>query len=223
MLSPPPSPTEVAHATATQLLDRYGVLTREMALAEGIAAGFAGVYPVLKALEEQGRVRRGYFVSGLGAAQFAHPGAVDRLRGEREPGEAAVVVLAATDTAQPYGAALPWPDSDGRPARAAGARVVLADGEAIAYLERGGRSVLTFRRGDRGEEADGEAARSRARGGADEVADVVGALCDLARRQPRMELATVDGHPVSDTVLGVALQAAGWRISYRGLRPPATR
>jgi ATP-dependent Lhr-like helicase len=221
MLTPRPSPTEVAHATATQLLDRYGVLTREMALAEGIAAGFAGVYPVLKALEEQGRVRRGYFVSGLGAAQFAHPGAVDRLRGEREPGAAAVVVLAATDTAQPYGAALPWPDSDGRPARAAGARVVLADGAAIAYLERGGRSVLTFRRDGRGDETDGESAR--AGGGADDVADLVGALCDLGRRQPRMELATVDGHPVSDTVLGVALQAAGWRISYRGLRPPAAR
>jgi ATP-dependent Lhr-like helicase len=220
MLTPPPSPTEVAHATATQLLDRYGVLTREMALAEGIAAGFAGVYPVLKALEEQGRVRRGYFVSGLGAAQFAHPGAVDRLRGEREPGDA-VVVLAATDTAQPYGAALPWPDSDGRPARAAGARVVLADGAAIGYLERGGRSVLTFRRG--GRDGDQSAAGSAGEDRADDVADLVGALCDLARRQPRMELATVDGHPVSDTVLGVALQAAGWRVSYRGLRPPPAR
>jgi ATP-dependent Lhr-like helicase len=224
MLSPPPSPTEVAHATATQLLDRYGVLTREMALAEGIAAGFAGVYPVLKALEEQGRVRRGYFVSGLGAAQFAHPGAVDRLRGEREPGAAAVVMLAATDTAQPYGAALPWPDSDGRPARAAGARVVLADGAAIAYLERGGRSVLTFGRDDR-DDRDGEHGDGGSQGAqrADDVADLVGALSDLARRQPRIELATVDGHPVSDTVLGVALQAAGWRVSYRGLRPPSAR
>jgi ATP-dependent Lhr-like helicase len=188
------------------------VLTREMALAEGVAAGFAGVYPVLKALEEQGRVRRGYFVSGLGAAQFAHPGAIDRLRGSREVDHDPPVVLAATDPAQPYGAALPWPDTDGRPARAAGARVVLSDGRAIAYLERGGRSVVTFPDPD---ERDGD--------GGDDLGVLVAALGDLARRSPRMELASVDGNPVSDTVLGMALQAGGWRISYRGLRPPPTR
>jgi ATP-dependent Lhr-like helicase len=201
-LEPAPSPTEVAAATASQLLDRYGVLTREMALGEGVAAGFAGVYPVLKALEEQGRVRRGYFVAGLGAAQFAHPGAVDRLRQSRDAEASAPLVLAATDPAQPFGAAIPWPESNGRPARAAGARVVIVEGEAVAYLERGGRSVITF--------GDGEASVLAA------------ALTDLAGRLPRMELATVDGHPVSDTVLGVALQAIGWRISYRGLRPPPT-
>src|SRR5207253_10766223 len=83
LLEPSPSPTETAHARAMQLLERYGVLTREAALGEGLEGGFAGVYPVLKALEERGRVRRGYFVAGLGAAQFALPGAVDRLRSFR--------------------------------------------------------------------------------------------------------------------------------------------
>jgi ATP-dependent Lhr-like helicase len=214
LLLPAPSPTEVDAANAQQLLDRYGVLTREMALGEGVAAGFAGVYPVLKALEEQGRVRRGYFVAGLGAAQFAHPGAVDRLRQSRDDEDgSAPLILAATDPAQPYGAAIPWPESNGRPARAAGARVVMVEGEAVAYLERGGRSVITFGVGGDSGDVDGV--------GDPSVLAV--ALSDLARRVPRMELATVDGHPVSDTVLGVALQAIGWRISYRGLRPPAPK
>ena len=96
------------------MLDRYGVLTRETALAEGVSGGFAGVYPVLKALEERGEVRRGYFVAGLGAAQFALPGAVDRLRAVRQVEQAeAPIVLAATDPAQPYGAAVAWPESSG--------------------------------------------------------------------------------------------------------------
>ena len=150
-----PTVTEVAHARALQLLERYGVLTREAALGEGIEGGFAGVYPVLKAFEERGTVRRGYFVAGLGAAQFALPGAVDRLRSARSASSADMagalgdevadlLVLAATDPAQPYGASLPWPESAGRPGRTAGAHVVLADGALVAYLERGGRSLLTF-------------------------------------------------------------------------------
>ena len=134
-----PSPTETAHAACLQLLERYGVLTREAALAEGIEGGFAGVYPVLKALEERGAVRRGYFVAGLGAAQFALPGAVDRLRSFRDPppdGAAAdaTVVLAATDPAQPYRrvVAVARARPGGRPARTAGAHVVLVDGELAA-------------------------------------------------------------------------------------------
>ncbi len=145
---PPLSPTEITTTRALQLLERYGVLTREMALAEGAEGGFAGVYPVLKELEDRGQVRRGYFVTGLGAAQFALPGAVDRLRDGRrtstdEP-DAEAVVLAATDPAQPYGAAIPWPSNEGRPSRAVGAFVVVRDGRPLAFLERGARSITLF-------------------------------------------------------------------------------
>ena len=114
LLEPEPSPTEAAHARAMQLLERHGVLTREAVLAEGAPGGFAGVYAVLRALEESGKVRRGYFVDGLGAAQFALPGAVERIRDLREASrEASVLPLAAADPAQPYGAALPWPQEPG--------------------------------------------------------------------------------------------------------------
>ena len=150
--NPARRPTELAHATALQLLERHGVLTREAVLAEGVEGGFAGVYGVLKALEERGQVRRGYFVAGLGAAQFALPGAVDRLRSDRgdvsgdDPGQGhePPLVLAATDPAQPYGAALAWPDSEGRPARAAGALVVLSSGRLLAWLDRRGHHLVTF-------------------------------------------------------------------------------
>ena len=98
------------------LLERHGVLTRDAVASEGIVGGFGAVYPILRTMEERGRVRRGYFVEGLGGAQFALPGAVDRLRATREPGDEAArdsaartIVLAATDPANPYGAALPWP------------------------------------------------------------------------------------------------------------------
>ncbi len=123
LLEPEPSPTEAAHATALQMLERHGVATREGVRAEGVAGGFAAVYPVLRALEEAGRARRGWFVAGLGAAQFAMPGAVDRLRAHRHVDDdepARVLLLAATDPAQPYGAALAWPEHSSRPARAAG-------------------------------------------------------------------------------------------------------
>ena len=136
---PVPAPTQVAHARAMQLLDRHGVVTRETALAEGIPGGYAAIYPVLRALEEAGQVRRGYFVAGLGAAQFAMPGAVDRLRAARDPAAAPEVrTLAAADPAQPFGAALPWPASEGRPARAAGAYVVLAGGAPPPSSNAGG-------------------------------------------------------------------------------------
>src|SRR5687768_2557427 len=133
------TPTERGHALATTLLERHGVVTREAVASESISGGYASVYPVLRAMEESGRNRRGYFVAGLGAAQFALPGAVDRLRAVRQSqgdersgdrdDDAAPLVLAATDPAQPYGAALPWPESAGRPARPAGTHVVLVDGE----------------------------------------------------------------------------------------------
>jgi ATP-dependent Lhr-like helicase len=144
------SATHRLHALALALLDRHGVLTREAVIAEGVEGGFAGIYPVLRALEEAGRIRRGYFVDGLGAAQFALAGAIDRLRMVRDPeaGTQRVDLLAAADPAQPYGSALAWPRrdaSDRRPfQRAAGAYVALVDGVPVVYLERGGRGLVTF-------------------------------------------------------------------------------
>ena len=201
MLAPEPTSTELAHARAMQLLDRYGVVTREAVLAEGVPGGFAGVYGVLKTMEESGKVRRGYFVAGMGAAQFAHPGAVDRLRAARDPGEdsdAEALVLAATDPAQPYGAALPWPESAGRPARAAGAFVVIADGGPVAFLERGARSLLTF-------------------GSAPGV--WVDALAGLVKdgRLRRIELQRIDGTPIGESALADGLREAGFVDGYRGL------
>jgi ATP-dependent Lhr-like helicase len=213
LLEPTPSATEAAHARATQLLERYGVLTREAALGEGSEGGFAGVYPVLKALEERGQVRRGYFVAGLGAAQFAMPGAVDRLRSAKPAAvvrddldldherEGDVHVLAATDPAQPYGAALPWPESAGRPARAAGARVVLVDGECAAFVDRGGRSVVLF------PAAEGD----------DRWALALGSLVDAGRLRS-VEVRTVDGVPTFEHPAAMgALRTAGFADSYRGL------
>ena len=201
LLSPRPSPTESALARAHQLLDRYGVVTRETALGEGAEGGFAGVYPVLKALEERGEARRGYFVAGLGAAQFALPGAVDRLRADRAPEpDAAPVVLAATDPAQPYGAALSWPESLGRPARAAGAHVVLADGVPLVVLERGGRSLATFE-------------------GAESTDAWIEAVIGLVKdgRLRKLEIAKVDGVPVRDTPWAARLEAAGFTSAYKGM------
>jgi ATP-dependent helicase Lhr and Lhr-like helicase len=211
LLEPRPSPTELAHARAAQLVERYGVVTREAALGEGTEGGFAGVYPVLRALEEKGRVRRGYFVAGLGAAQFALPGAVDRLRSARPDAvgsvpagtgdaQAGAVVLAATDPAQPYGAALPWPESGGRPARAAGALVVLADGQAVAFVERGGRSLWTFPAAKAHPEWPAALAARVAAGGI-----------------RSHEVVTIDGEPARTTPWADALRAAGYVDGYRGL------
>ena len=202
------SPTERGHATARALLERHGVVTREAVLAEGVTGGFSAVYPILKAMEEAGRVRRGYFVAGLGAAQFAIPGAVDRLRAEREVPEARrVVLLAAADPAQPYGAALPWPrrgeDDRASLQRVAGAFVVLVDGAAAIYLERGGHSVVTLPTAD-----DPEVAT-----------DAVGALRSLVLPDgPLREivLERVDHGPVAASRLAEALAAIGFRQAYRG-------
>ncbi|MFN8039587.1 MAG: DEAD/DEAH box helicase [Acidimicrobiales bacterium] len=202
LLVPPATPTERTHARARQLLERHGVLTREAVLAEGVEGGFTGVYPVLKALEDRGQVRRGYFVAGLGAAQFALPGAVDRLRAcrDRQEDDLAPVVLAATDPAQPYGAALPWPESPGRPSRSAGSFVVLVGGEPVAHLERGARSLATFARTlDHPHWAEG--LRTLVASG----------------RLRRIELAKVDGAPVGESPVAEHLRAAGFVDGYRGL------
>ena len=141
------SPTAWAKAATEQLLTRHGVVTREVTTLDPLPGGFSAVYPVLRRLEETGRVRRGYFVAGLGAAQFAQPGAVDLLRAERDPrDEPQVATLAATDPANPYGALRPWPDWPGaeshRASRSAGARMVLVDGHLAAWIARGDRQLL---------------------------------------------------------------------------------
>lgn len=227
--------TRRAHAAAEVLLDRHGIVTRGAVVAERLPGGFAGVYPVLKAAEESGRARRGYFVEGLGAAQFALPGAVDRMRALRtEAAEAPepawtspvpggwnhgastrtrprAILLAATDPANPYGGALPWPDrpedSGHRPGRKAGALVVLVSGRLVLYVERGGKTLLTY---------------------SDEP-DLLGPAVDslaLAVREGHLGRLTVqkaDGASVldrgeQDTPLADALRGAGFNATPRGLR-----
>ena len=140
--------TEWIAAVAQQLLARHGVLTREAVAAETIPGGFGVVYPVLRAMEDAGRIRRGYFVAGLGATQFALPAALDRLRSLRVPEEeGSIVALAASDPANPYGAALSWlpaPAAGRGPTRTVGAIVILMDGALVAHLARGDRSLLTW-------------------------------------------------------------------------------
>lgn len=142
------SETERRAALTQQLLERHGVLTREAAANEIQTGGFTLVYPVLKTMEDAGKIRRGYFIEGLGAVQFAWPGAEDRLRQfrERDPNVSAdLKVLAATDPANPYGAALPWPGQQlPRPQRAAGAKVILNDGQLIGFLSRTEETLITF-------------------------------------------------------------------------------
>src|SRR6185369_2545640 len=154
--TPDPGFTKWAAAMTQQLLARHGVVTREAVAADGVAGGFGIVYPVLKGMEENGRIRRGYFVAGLGATQFALPGALDLLRSLRDaPDDPEIAVLAATDPANPYGAALKWPTrraapdvataKAGRgPTRTVGATVVLVNGGLAAYLARGDRQLVTY-------------------------------------------------------------------------------
>jgi ATP-dependent Lhr-like helicase len=193
-------------AVAQQLLARHGVVTRESLSAESVPGGFGTVYPVLKALEEAGRVRRGYFVAGLGAAQFSLPGALDLLRSLRDGGDnetPEVAVLAATDPANPYGATLKWPASvEGRaPARTVGATVILVDGSLGAYLARGDRHLKTSL-------PDQEPQRSRV------CRAVARALIERARTggdSPRgMLIEEIDGVPPAAHVLAPSLAEAGF-------------
>ncbi|HEY8454501.1 MAG TPA: ATP-dependent helicase [Actinopolymorphaceae bacterium] len=237
-----PDPTRRVHAAAELLLDRYGVLTRGSVMAERVPGGYSAVYQVLKAFEEAGRCRRGYFVAGLGAAQFGVPGAVDRLRAGGEP---RTYVLAATDPANPYGAALPWPTRVGsddaprdgsrgrdaqdvasvvghdgrtvprpvakhRPGRKAGALVVIVDGELALYVERGGRTLLSW--------SDDPAVLQPA---ADALALAVreGALGKLTvERVDGEAVLASSAHAEEASPLAAALQAAGFQLTPRGLR-----
>ncbi|MDQ3127976.1 MAG: DEAD/DEAH box helicase, partial [Chloroflexota bacterium] len=218
LVEPPPgSPTEHLHATALALLDRHGIVTREAVASEGIDGGFSAVYPILRALEEAGRIRRGYFVDGLGAAQFALAGAIERMRSVREPGrdasERLVHLLAASDPANPYGAAIAWPrrgENDRRPLqRAAGAYVVTVDGVAALYVDRGGGSLQVLPAGD--EPDVGEAA-----------ARALGALVGNGRTR-EIVITKVDGGPVAESPFRDRLIGAGFVPAYRGLVLRATR
>ena len=200
---PAPSPTERAHGAAQALLERHGIVTRPGVLAEGHPGGFAAAYGILRALEERGSVRRGHFVEGLGAAQFATAAAVERLRDHRE-GSGDMVVLGAAEPAQPYGAALSWPQSDGRPSRTAGGQVVLCDGFPLVMLDRGGRTLHTF-----------EHATTDLRW-IDALRNVL-----ATGRVARVELARIDGGPAAEHPMHDTLLANGFTPGYRGptLRP----
>ncbi|NDU72624.1 ATP-dependent helicase [Actinomadura sp. DSM 109109] len=220
-----PTATLRSHALAEALLERYGIVIRGAVAAERVPGGFSAVYPVLRAFEETGRCRRGYFVEGLGAAQFALPGAVDRLRALRPAAAAApddisalwetprrpevrALVLAAADPANPYGAALPWPERDDevasghKPGRKAGALVALVEGRLVLYVERGGRTLLTW----------------------DDDPDVLQPAVDalaLAVREGALGKLTVeraDGEAISGSPLAAALESAGFHPTPRGLR-----
>ncbi|MBQ0923207.1 ATP-dependent helicase [Saccharopolyspora endophytica] len=209
-LAPQPAaePTRRAHARAEAFLERHGVLTRGALDVERVTGGFSAVYKVLRAMEESGRCRRGYVIEGLGAAQFAVPGAIDRLRALAGDDEASTdaVVLAAADPAQPYGGALDWPapmgDTRHRPGRKAGALVVLVAGEAVFYVERGGKSLLSF--------TDDDAALRAAAAG---LARVVreGWLDQLAVER-------ADGEGAWGSRLAEVLTEAGFRATPKGLR-----
>jgi ATP-dependent helicase Lhr and Lhr-like helicase len=211
--TPELDPTIHARATAELLLDRYGVVTRGSVMAENILGGFGLMYKVLARLEEAGRCRRGYFIEHLGAAQFAVPATVDRLRTYTEDAQLAkpepvALALAATDPANPYGAALPWPagnveaGSGHRPGRKAGALVVLVDGALVLYVERGGKTLLVFTEDD------------------SVLAAAAGALVDVVKRGAvdKLVMEKVNGHGILDTPAASALTAAGAYSTPKGLR-----
>ncbi|MET8775511.1 ATP-dependent helicase [Nocardia sp. NPDC004654] len=203
-----------AHATADTLLERYGVLTRGSVQNEGVTGGFALMYRVLTEFEDRGRCRRGYFVDSLGGAQFSTTDVVDRLRSfDTERGrtgdpakQGKALALAACDPANPYGAALGWPKGDGdsghRPGRKAGALVVLVDGELVLYLERGGKTLLTFTE-------DPNARQSAAA----ELAELV-----RRRRVDSLVIDRVDGESVHGNTFAGFLTEAGFSATPRGLR-----
>ncbi|GAA4048013.1 ATP-dependent helicase [Arthrobacter methylotrophus] len=211
--APELDPTIHARGTAELLLDRYGVVTRGSVMVENIVGGFGLMYKVLARLEEAGRCRRGYFIEHLGAAQFAVPATVDRLRSFTEDAQLAkaepvALALASTDPANPYGAALPWPalavdaGSGHRPGRKAGALVVMVDGALVLYVERGGKTLLTFSHDDA------------------ILAAAAAALVGVVRRGAvdKLIMEKVNGHDLLDTPVASALAAAGAYSTPKGLR-----
>jgi ATP-dependent Lhr-like helicase len=215
-----PSATEWSAAVAQQLLSRYGVLTREVAGAEGIFGGFSAVYDVLKAMEDAGRIRRGYFVSEVGATQFALPAALELMRALREtPDEPETVVLSATDPANPYGTMLKWPErgsvEDGspgdlafsRPTRSVGSQVIFVNGFLAGYIPRGGRQLLSY-------VPDDEPQRSA-------IARPLSArLAAIARGEDGragLLISEINGIPAADHSIAPFLIDAGFHASAMGL------
>ncbi|MGH8944766.1 MAG: DNA glycosylase AlkZ-like family protein, partial [Acidimicrobiia bacterium] len=197
LLGAPVGATERHAAWAELLLDRHGVVTRSTVLSEGYPGGFSALYPVYVHLEEIGRIRRGYFVEGLGGSQFALPGAVDRLRNESHD---ELVVLAATDPANPYGGVLPWPEvGEARLARDAGAYVLLHGGDLVGYLDKGRRRLTIL-------EPRPEI-----------YSQVSAAVAEVGSRHRRLTLVTVNGEPAATSPLAAPLSEWGFAPAPRGL------
>jgi ATP-dependent Lhr-like helicase len=207
--------SERRRTVAELLLERYGIVTREQVLAEGIKGGFAMLYDTFARLETLGICRRGYFIEGMGGAQFALPGAVERLRAAplRDGDGPSTLVLAAADPAQPYGAALPWPKREGserRPSRVAGAYVVMVDQEPALYVERGGRGLITLA------EPHG---RTPVPGRTEPVEVALAALADAVRtgRVGKLALERIDGEPAISSAFVRALTELGFQTGPRRL------
>jgi ATP-dependent Lhr-like helicase len=209
-----PSPTEWAASMASQLLTRHGIVTRDVATVESLPGGFGLVYQVLRRLEETGRIRRGYFVAGLGGAQFAQPAAVDLLRSKSEDtGEPMAVMLAATDPANPYGALVPWPawPGGGRrgASRSAGARVVLINGWPAAWIAKGDRQMLVLLT---------ESEPDRSRTGRALAAAMVAAARRMPEGQQGWLIEGINGAPASSTAESSYLIEAGFAATGLGLQ-----
>ncbi len=209
-LVPPPAgnDTQRTNALAQQLLTRYGIVTREAPALENIFGGFSAVYPILKAMEDAGRIRRGYFVAGLGATQFASGGALDLLRSLRdEPEKPETVLLAATDPANPYGAILRWPESPWTLSRSAGAEVILVNGLMACYISRGEKQFYLFLPED-------EPMRSTV---GREVAKTLAALVHEGGRRALL-IAEVNDEPAARSVLAPFLAEEGFVATAMGLQ-----
>jgi ATP-dependent Lhr-like helicase len=211
----PSGAVERRRALAELLLERYGIVTREQVLAEGIKGGFAMLYDTFSNLETLGICRRGYFIEGMGGAQFALPGAVERLRAPSE--RARTLVLGAADPAQPYGAALAWPkreESRGRPARVAGAYVVTVQDEPVLFIERGGRGLVVLI--EEGRVGAGTASPGRE---PDPLSEALEALAGAVRagRMPKLALERIDGAPAVGSGLAPLLVELGFQSGPRRL------
>jgi ATP-dependent Lhr-like helicase len=240
--STPAQQTEWSHALALQMLNRYGILIRETAAQENIPGGFSAVYDVLKALEESGRVRRGYFIAGLGAAQFALPAAVDLLRSLRNyPDTAEIVSLSASDPANVYGSVLRWPqnpqpvdydasiDAEAGPrslTRSVGASVLLRNGELAGYMRRNNPNLQIFLPADEPDRSNtarevaaflAHSAQESMRTGSTNESE--------ARHRGGLLIATINGQPVHESWLARFLLDAGFTpapmgFNMRRMLPP---